>query len=133
MDYNQTAKSIIELVGGESNVQNMTHCMTRLRFNLHDKSKADRKALEKVPGVMGTNMSGDQFQIIIGNDVPKVYKAIQENSSKNLEGGQSTSGKKINVISAIFDVISGVFTPILPAIAGAGLVKGILAIALTFG
>jgi PTS system beta-glucosides-specific IIC component len=133
MDYNKTAKSILELVGGEENVQNVIHCMTRLRFNLHDQSKVDRKKIEKVPGVMGTNISGDQFQIIIGNDVPKVYNAILGNSSIKTEGASKKSRKNKNVLSAIFDIISGVFTPILPAIAGAGMIKGLLAIALTFG
>jgi beta-glucoside PTS system EIICBA component len=133
MDYNKSAKEVIELVGGEENIQHVIHCMTRLRFNLHDISKVDRKKLEKVDGVMGTNISGDQFQIIIGNDVPKVYNAILGNSSIKADSQGKKSGKNKNVINAIFDVISGVFTPILPAIAGAGMIKGLLAIALTFG
>lgn len=133
MDFNKTAKEIIELVGGEENIQHVIHCMTRLRFNLQDNSKVDRKKLEKVDGVMGTNISGDQFQIIIGNDVPKVYNAILGNSSIKADSHGKKSGKNKNVINAIFDVISGVFTPILPAIAGAGMIKGLLAIALAFG
>ncbi|MGJ7922332.1 beta-glucoside-specific PTS transporter subunit IIABC [Neobacillus sp. LXY-4] len=133
MDYTKTAKSIVELVGGEENVQHMIHCMTRLRFNLHDIKKVDRKKMEKVPGVMGTNISGGQFQIIIGNDVPKVYTAILENSSIKADSKSKKSGNSKNVIASIFDVISGVFTPILPAIAGAGMIKGLLAIALTLG
>lgn len=133
MDYNKMAKEILELVGGEENVQHVTHCMTRLRFNLNDKSKVDRKKVEKVAGVMGTNISADQFQIIIGNDVPKVYNAILEISSIKVDSHAKKLGKNKNVISAIFEVISGTFTPILPAIAGAGMIKGLLAIALTFG
>lgn len=132
MDYKKTAISIVELVGGEGNVQNVIHCMTRLRFNLQDQSKVDRKRLEKVPGIMGTNISGDQFQIIIGNDVPKVYNAILENSTIKIDSKSKKSEKGTNPINAIFDVISGTFTPILPAIAGAGMIKGILAILLTF-
>jgi beta-glucoside PTS system EIICBA component len=133
MDYNKSAKEILELVGGEENIQHVIHCMTRLRFNLHDNNKIDRKKIEKVPGVMGTNISGDQFQIIIGNDVPKVYNAILGNSSIKADSNGKKSGKNKNIISAIFDVISGVFTPILPAIAGAGMIKGLLAAALAFG
>lgn len=133
MDYNKTAKSILELVGGEENVQHVIHCMTRLRFNLHDDSKADRKKIEKIPGVMGTNVSGDQFQVIIGNDVPKVYNAIIGNSSLKADSNGKKSGKSKNPLSAIFDVISGVFTPILPAIAGAGMIKGLMAIAVSLG
>ena len=134
MDYNKVSKDILQLVGGEENVQSVIHCMTRLRFNLYDNAKADRAKLESLPAVMGTNISGQQFQIIIGNDVPKVYKAIIANSGLSDEkAGEQQAGKKKNVLSAIFDVISGVFTPILPAIAGAGMIKGIIAIAVTFG
>lgn len=134
MDYNKVSKDILQLVGGEENVQSVIHCMTRLRFNLYDNAKADRAKLESLPAVMGTNISGDQFQIIVGNDVPNVYKAIIENSglSEEKAGMQKAEGKT-NVMSAIFDVISGVFTPILPAIAGAGMIKGIIALAVTFG
>ncbi|ATH93803.1 beta-glucoside-specific PTS transporter subunit IIABC [Bacillus glycinifermentans] len=133
MDYNKVSKDILQLVGGEENVQSVIHCMTRLRFNLYDNGKADRTKLENVPGVMGTNISGEQFQIIIGNDVPKVYKAMIANSGlSDAKAGQPSSQKK-NVLAAIFDVISGVFTPILPAIAGAGMIKGIIALAVTFG
>ncbi|WFE14099.1 beta-glucoside-specific PTS transporter subunit IIABC [Bacillus atrophaeus] len=133
MDYHKVSKEILQLVGGEENVQNVIHCMTRLRFNLHDNAKADRSRLEQMDGVMGTNISGEQFQIIIGNNVPKVYKALLENSGLSEENTKGASGQKKNVLSALFDVISGVFTPILPAIAGAGMIKGLLALAVTFG
>ncbi|MCY8825999.1 beta-glucoside-specific PTS transporter subunit IIABC [Bacillus atrophaeus] len=133
MDYHKVSKEILQLVGGEENVQSVIHCMTRLRFNLHDNAKADRCRLEQMDGVMGTNISGEQFQIIIGNNVPKVYKALLENSGLSEENTKGASGQKKNVLSALFDVISGVFTPILPAIAGAGMIKGLLALAVTFG
>ncbi|WP_425671302.1 PTS beta-glucoside transporter subunit IIABC [Bacillus subtilis] len=133
MDYDKLSKDILQLVGGEDNVQRVIHCMTRLRFNLHDNSKADRSQLEQLPGVMGTNISGEQFQIIIGNDVPKVYQAIVRHSNLSDEKSAGSSSQKKNVLSAVFDVISGVFTPILPAIAGAGMIKGLVALAVTFG
>ncbi|MBT2574902.1 PTS glucose transporter subunit IIA [Bacillus sp. ISL-51] len=133
MDYHKISKEILQLVGGEENVQSVIHCMTRLRFNLYDNAKADRSGLEQTEGVMGTNISGGQFQIIIGNHVPKVYQALLENSRLSDESANGAAKQKKNVLSAIFDVISGVFTPILPAIAGAGLIKGLVALALTFG
>ncbi|MCY9375933.1 PTS beta-glucoside transporter subunit IIABC [Bacillus sp. T17B1] len=135
MDYDKLSKDILQLVGGEDNVQRVIHCMTRLRFNLHDNSKAERSQLEQLPGVMGTNISGEQFQIIIGNDVPKVYQAMLKHSNLSDEksAGSGSSSQKKNVLGAIFDVISGVFTPILPAIAGAGMIKGLVALAVTFG
>ncbi|QQD81931.1 PTS glucose transporter subunit IIA [Bacillus siamensis] len=133
MDYHKISKEILQLVGGEENVQSVIHCMTRLRFNLYDNAKADRDGLEQTEGVMGTNISGGQFQIIVGNDVPKVYQALMESSGLSNESANKTSKQKKNVLSAVFDVISGVFTPILPAIAGAGMIKGLVALAVTFG
>ncbi|MEC3839460.1 beta-glucoside-specific PTS transporter subunit IIABC [Bacillus amyloliquefaciens] len=133
MDYHKISKEILQLVGGKENVQSVIHCMTRLRFNLYDNAKADRNALEQTEGVMGTNISGGQFQIIIGNHVPKVYQALIESSGLSDESANKTSKQKKNVLSAVFDVISGVFTPILPAIAGAGMIKGLVALAVTFG
>ncbi|AME06909.1 beta-glucoside-specific PTS transporter subunit IIABC [Bacillus siamensis] len=133
MDYLKISKEILQLVGGEENVQSVIHCMTRLRFNLYDNAKADRDGLEQTEGVMGTNISGEQFQIIIGNHVPKVYQALMECSRLSDESANKTSKQKKNVLSAVFDVISGVFTPILPAIAGAGMIKGLVALAVTFG
>jgi beta-glucoside PTS system EIICBA component len=133
MNHQELGIKILELVGGEENVQSVIHCMTRLRFNLRDNSKVKRSELKNLDGVMGTNISGSQFQIIIGNDVPKVYKEIIKNSNLNEDSNNGGKSGGTNVISAIFDVISGVFTPILPAIAGAGMIKGILAILSTFG
>lgn len=133
MDYHKISKEILQLVGGEENVQSVIHCMTRLRFNLYDNAKADRSGLEQTEGVMGTNISGGQFQIIVGNHVPKVYQALMESSGLSDESANKTSKQKKNVLSAVFDVISGVFTPILPAIAGAGMIKGLVALAVTFG
>nr|WP_154887803.1 beta-glucoside-specific PTS transporter subunit IIABC [Paenibacillus xylanexedens] len=137
MDKQQLSKDILKLVGGEENVDQVTHCMTRLRFNLNDNKKADKETLKNTPGVMGVMENGGQFQVIIGNDVPKVYNALVGNISKGANAGSSTAStgpkQKRNPISALFDFISGVFTPILPAITGAGMIKGIVAILVAFG
>lgn len=134
MNHKQTAKEVLELVGGEKNVKQVTHCMTRLRFNLYDESKADKEKLQSTDGVMGVNQSGGQYHVIIGNDVSNVYQAMIADSglSSDVKSGGTEEASKQNVISKLFDFISGVFTPILPAIAGAGMIKGILALMLTF-
>ncbi|GGO02969.1 beta-glucoside-specific PTS transporter subunit IIABC [Saccharibacillus kuerlensis] len=133
--HEQTAKSVIEKIGGESNVKTMTHCMTRLRFELRDNNKADRAALENTPGVMGTNIAGTQFQVIIGNDVPKVYEEI--NKAASFGGGSAQTDdapkQKKNPFSALLDIISGIFTPLLPALAGAGMIKALLSVSDVFG
>ena len=74
MNYENLAKQVLKNVGGEENVSNLTHCATRLRFNLKDLSKANTEVLKKTNGVMGVVDKGGQYQIIIGNDVNNVYK-----------------------------------------------------------
>jgi len=139
MDKQQLSKDILKLVGGEENIDQVTHCMTRLRFNLNDNQKADKATLKNTPGVMGVMENGGQFQVIIGNDVPVVYNALVGNMSKSPNADNASSGastgekKKRNPISALFDFISGMFTPILPAITGAGMIKGIVAILVALG
>ncbi|KOY15836.1 beta-glucoside-specific PTS transporter subunit IIABC [Paenibacillus xylanivorans] len=134
MDKQQLSKDILKLVGGEENIDQVTHCMTRLRFNLNDNKKADKATLKNTPGVMGVMENGGQFQVIIGNDVPVVYNALVGNMSKSPNADAGSAGastgekKKRNPVSALFDFISGIFTPILPAITGAGMIKGIVAI-----
>jgi beta-glucoside PTS system EIICBA component len=76
MDCVKTAQDIIQLVGGVENVQKVFHCMTRLRFHLHNYHKIERNRIESLPGVMGTNRSGEEFQVIIGMDVSNVYNTI---------------------------------------------------------
>lgn len=135
MDKQQLSKDILKLVGGEENIDQVTHCMTRLRFNLNDNSQADKAALKNTPGVMGVTENGGQFQVIIGNEVSDVYQALVNNMSKTTKkDSASKQGKKQrNPISALFDFISGMFTPILPAIAGAGMIKGIISILVAIG
>ncbi len=137
MDKAKVAQDVLALVGGEENIDQVTHCMTRLRFNLHDDDKANKAQLEKTPGVMGVMKNGGQFQVIIGNEVAGVYKEL----AGSMKGGgakpASSTGegttKKRNPISSLFDFISGMFTPILPAITGAGMIKGIVAILVALG
>lgn len=137
MDKQQLSKDILKLVGGEENIDQVTHCMTRLRFNLNDNGKADKATLKNTPGVMGVMENGGQFQVIIGNDVPVVYNALVGNMSKSptseSAGASTGEKKKRNPLSALFDFISGMFTPILPAITGAGMIKGIVAILVALG
>lgn len=135
MDKQQLSKDIIKLVGGEKNIEQVTHCMTRLRFNLNDNNQADKTTLKNTPGVMGVTENGGQFQVIIGNEVSEVYKALMNNMSNkpSAESAPNSEKKQRNPISALFDFISGMFTPILPAIAGAGMIKGIISILVAVG
>ena len=66
MNYQELGNKILNLVGGKENVSKVTHCATRLRFNLKDDSKAQTEALKKTAGVLGVVKNGGQYQIIIG-------------------------------------------------------------------
>lgn len=83
--YNELAQTILENVGGEENISNMTHCMTRLRFNLKDQSKVNQESLKSMTGVLGVVQSGGQYQIIIGQTVNKVYNNLLELTGKAQE------------------------------------------------
>ncbi|WP_339254991.1 beta-glucoside-specific PTS transporter subunit IIABC [Paenibacillus sp. FSL P2-0136] len=136
MNTKELSKEILKLVGGEDNIDQVTHCMTRLRFNLNDNNRADKAALQKTDGVMGVMINGGQFQVIIGNDVPVVYNDLIGNMSVSPEkkaSGDKVEKKKQNPLSKLFDFISGIFTPILPAITGAGMIKGIVALLVAVG
>ncbi|MEK3903309.1 beta-glucoside-specific PTS transporter subunit IIABC [Paenibacillus sp. FSL R7-0179] len=136
MNTKELSKEILKLVGGEENIDQVTHCMTRLRFNLNDNNRADKAALQKTDGVMGVMINGGQFQVIIGNDVPVVYNDLIGNMSVSPEKKASSDNvekKKQNPLSKLFDFISGIFTPILPAITGAGMIKGIVALLVAVG
>ncbi|WP_150274670.1 beta-glucoside-specific PTS transporter subunit IIABC [Paenibacillus tepidiphilus] len=138
MNHQETAKKIVEGVGGAQNINSVYHCITRLRFDLKDNGKADKKQLESLDKVMGTNISGDQFQVIVGNDVPKVFDALVKEypalkDAKGGEGKEDKDNKSKNVISRVFEFIASVFAPILPAIAGAGLLKGFIALFVSLG
>ncbi len=130
MDYQKTAADILKLVGGEENISQVTHCATRLRFNLKDDTKADTEAIKNVKGVMGTTNNGGQYQVIIGSDVANVYKQLVELGS--FGGSSNETEKKSRGISALFDTLSGVFTPIMPAMVGCAMIKAILIILTTF-
>lgn len=136
MDKEKLSQDILDLVGGTSNIDQVTHCMTRLRFNLNDDNLANKAQLEKTPGVMGVMKNGGQFQVIIGNEVANVYKELMKKipgAGQLEETSSSKPKKKQNPISTLFDFISGMFTPILPAITGAGMIKGIVAILVALG
>lgn len=134
MNYQELAAKILKLVGGKDNVSGLTHCATRLRFNLVDESKADTETLKNTPGVLGVVKSGGQYQIVIGNDVNHVYKPIAE--ACNLAGKEGNAKaapeEKKSIGARLIDTITGIFTPILPAITAAGMLKAVLSILTAF-
>ncbi len=129
MDYRQMAEQILQGVGGKENVAMLTHCATRLRFNLVDESRADDKKVQSVKGVSGISNKGGQYQVIIGSDVGEPYRELKNMGVGGTdENTAKQPGKKRKVGAMIVDTLSGIFTPILPAITGAGMLKAILAL-----
>lgn len=135
MSSKDLSKQIIELVGGEDNVNSVFHCATRLRFKLKDNSKADKATLEKTPGVITVVENSGQFQVVIGNNVAQVFEQImKETSLQDAEkSGKEDSAENSGVLGKAVDIISSIFSPILGALAGAGLLKGLLALILSLG
>jgi PTS system beta-glucosides-specific IIC component len=132
MDYQLTAESVLRGVGGAPNVVAVEHCSTRLRFNLADDSKADISALKEVPGVLGVVNTG-QTQVIIGNEVIEVYDALVRLPGVKDRAGATTvvgAPKKkkgwAHPGRILLDFLVGVFQPLVPVIAGAGILKSLL-------
>lgn len=130
MNYKSLAEEILRLVGGESNIASLVHCATRLRFTLKDEKKADTAKLKQTKGIMGVVSSGGQYQVIIGSDVSHVFKEIMGMTKlENSNAGEEKDNRKI--ADKVIDTISGIFTPVLPAITAAGMLKAVLAILIT--
>ncbi|WP_339162269.1 beta-glucoside-specific PTS transporter subunit IIABC [Bacillus sp. FSL M8-0277] len=134
MENKELAQEIVNLIGGTENISQSWHCITRLRFNLNDESQVKVDELKTLDGVLGAQFQSGQFQVIIGAKVAEVYEEIDHlvgHSSNESAPVKNTS--KMNPIEVVFDVISGIFTPILPAIVGSGLIKGIMALLVSLG
>ncbi len=129
MDYQKTAAEILRLVGGKENVATVTHCMTRLRFTLKDRKLAQVEALKKLPGVQGVVTKNGQFQIVIGTDVGNLCDAIQKLGNFTDNAAAEQQGEKSdNLIMRFFGTLTAIFQPVIPALAGSGMIKALLAL-----
>lgn len=120
----QLAHDILECVGGMENVNKVTHCATRLRFNLKDESIVKEDELKQL-NILKVMKAGGQFQVVVGPEVPDVFKYI------GFTGGEDSSNEtteKVSVLNRVFDTISGSFSPLIPVFCGAGLVKAVCAV-----
>lgn len=129
--YDALAKIIINNVGGKSNVESLTHCITRLRFKLKDESKTNSELLKNTDGIVTVIQSGGQYQVVIGNHVPDVFEAVNQISgfASLSESDHSTKG---SLGSRFIDIVSGVFQPVLGVLAATGMIKGLLALLVFF-
>lgn len=128
MDYQAIAKEILKDVGGKDNIVDVTHCYTRLRFVLKDTKQANKEALLQTEGVISVVESGGQYQVVLGNKVAHVYNALEPLLAQQLTTKTFTKEKN-SLGNRILNTVAAIFTPVVPAIAASGMLKGILAIA----
>lgn len=121
---NKLAKDIIKNVGGKENVLSLTHCVTRLRFQLKDEGKANTDVLKNMDGVVTVMQTAGQYQVVIGNHVPDVFKDVCEVAG--ISGGEG-SGEKVKrkFSEAALDIISGIFMPSIGILCASGILKGV--------
>lgn len=128
MDAKKTAQQILQEVGGAGNVQQLTHCVTRLRFNLNSMDNVNEQRIKNISGVVGVVNKGGQFQVIIGPEVPVVYSEITKLGNFGTAKSQPEKEEKKGLVNNILDTVAGIFSPIMGIIAGAGMVKALLSI-----
>lgn len=135
----ETAQFVMDHIGSQGNVNSLVHCATRLRFQLKDESIVDEEALKNNPNILAAQAKGGQYQVVIGNNVAKVYAEIVNNTGVQAGGATDADPSETaadnkrekqqkNPVSVVFEYISGTFSPLIPALAGAGMVKALLAI-----
>ncbi|KAB7668400.1 beta-glucoside-specific PTS transporter subunit IIABC [Bacillus sp. B1-b2] len=137
MKYEQLAKDIIENVGGKENVNSVVHCITRLRFKLKDEGKANTEVLKEMDDIITVMKSSGQYQVVIGNHVPDVYKDVVaiggfENKTQ-VATDEDTQGDKQGLFNKFIDMISGIFAPTLGVLAATGMIKGFNALFVALG
>ncbi|HAP15997.1 MULTISPECIES: beta-glucoside-specific PTS transporter subunit IIABC [Lactococcus] len=123
--YEKLANEIVKQVGGKENVASLTNCITRLRFKLKDESKANTDVLKETDGIVTVIQAGGQYQVVIGNHVPDVRSDVDAVLGVLEETEEAPTGSLFN---RFVEMVSGIFQPILPALAGAGMIKGLAAI-----
>lgn len=130
--YQALAQDIVEHIGGKDNVTGLVHCITRLRFNLVDESKADDDYLKALDGVVTVMKSGGQYQVVIGNHVADVYEEVLP--LLNITDSKvSSQPVNVKLFDRMIDTISGIFQPVLGIMAACGMVKGFNTLFVTLG
>lgn len=131
MDYRKIAEDIIKNVGGKENIESLTHCFTRLRFILKEENRANKPRIEQLEGVISVVQAGGEYQIVCGAKVEHIYDALiqvldmEQLSNTNTETVKHKKTEK-QIGNQVLQTITQIFTPLVPAIAAAGLIKGFL-------
>lgn len=133
-NYKELGERIIKQLGGSDNITRLYHCATRLRADLKDKDKADLEEIKKIPDVLGVVESVGGIQVIIGNDVSKVYAEIV-NQNPNMQESNTTPKAQApqNIFSRLLNVLAAIMGPAIPLIMCSGLISALLVICTKFG
>lgn len=137
MDSRKVASELIELSGGTSNIKNVTHCSTRLRFIIKDKSAVEVEAIKKCEGVLGVVFTTDELQMVFGKNVIPVYTEASKiyEAAGNKAGGvvpdeapAKKSGKAEKksaktIANNVVGFVSASVTPLIPGLVSGGMLK----------
>ncbi|WGT46365.1 PTS transporter subunit EIIB [Tessaracoccus lacteus] len=140
-----TAQDILKAVGGPDNIVSLTHCATRLRFQLVDASAINQTEVESIKGVMGAvPQAGERYQIIMGGAVQNAYNDInalpemqtrREPTDAELKAAARAGGVRGRFawVDSFFEFLSDSFRPILGALLGASLFITFMSLMSTLG
>ncbi|EBI0295345.1 PTS trehalose transporter subunit IIBC [Salmonella enterica subsp. enterica serovar Cerro] len=118
---------LIDLVGGRDNIATVSHCITRLRFVLHQPANARPKEIEQLPMVKGCFTNAGQFQVVIGTDVGDYYNALLETTGKayaDKEQAKKAARQNMKWHEQLISHFAEIFFPLLPALISGGLILG---------
>ena len=125
VDYNKSAEQIIKFVGGKENISKLIHCSTRLRFSLNDMDKANLEELKQINGVLGAVNSSGQCQVIVGNNVVEMYDAVNKQIGQVSDRTEEKHYTNEKWYQILLDYLIAIFQPLIPAIAGGGVLKAL--------
>ena len=130
-NYESSAKQIVNYVGGRKNISNLIHCSTRLRFSLVDFDQVNLNKLKNVDGVLNAVTNSGQCQVVVGNDVMEMYDAVTKltgdlNNSDQTATKEKQGRKKQGWLHVVLDYMVAIFQPLIPAIAGGGVLRSFL-------
>lgn len=126
IDYADSAKEIVRLIGSDNNVISVTHCATRLRFVLKDYSLVEVESLKRVKGVITAMQASGQMQVVIGNHVGDAYREVH--NLLTIDESAAVPPPNVGMVSRIMDIISSIFAPFLYPLAACGVLQGIISL-----
>ncbi|GMO56274.1 MAG: beta-glucoside-specific PTS transporter subunit IIABC [Treponemataceae bacterium] len=132
MSKEQTVKDVLVAIGGKGNITSATHCITRLRFNVAEKTKVDVDKISKIDGVIKAQFSGTELQVILGAEVETYYNILVKEIGNLAAPAGGAGGEKESWFNRFTKGIAAVFIPVALAIGSSGMIKAVLAVLVVF-